>query len=79
MRTTIELSSEHRARLLDIAARRHEKGFSSIIAEAVAEYLVRRDDSGETKERALAVRGCLTADEAAALKAATTDLRGSWR
>ena len=37
MRTTIELSSEHRARLLEIAARRHEKGFSSIIAEAVAE------------------------------------------
>lgn len=79
MRTTIELSSEHRARLLEIAARRHEKGFSSIIAEAVAEYLVRRDDDGEAKERALAVRGSLTADEAAALEAAAAALRGSWR
>ena len=39
MRTTIELKPEHRARLLELAARRGEKGFSSVIAEAVDAYL----------------------------------------
>ena len=39
MRTTIELKDESRARLLDMAARRGEKGFSTIIGEAVDLYL----------------------------------------
>ena len=39
MRTTIELSDEHRARLLELAARRGEKGFSSIVEEALARFV----------------------------------------
>ena len=39
MRTTIELKPEHRAALLELAARRGEKGFSSLIADAIEAYL----------------------------------------
>ena len=35
MRTTIEIRDEHRAKLLEMAARRGEKGFSSIVSEAI--------------------------------------------
>jgi len=41
MRTTIDLKPEHRARLLELAARRGERGFSSIIGEAVDARLKR--------------------------------------
>jgi hypothetical protein len=34
MRTTAEIRDDHRAMLLEIAARRGEKGFASIVAEA---------------------------------------------
>jgi len=39
VRTTIEIKPGHRARLLEVAARRGEKGFSSVIAEALESYL----------------------------------------
>ena len=39
MRTTIELRPEHRSRLIAIAAKRGEKGFSSVLNEAVESYL----------------------------------------
>jgi hypothetical protein len=34
MRTPVELKDEHRAKLLEIAARRRERGFSGIVAES---------------------------------------------
>jgi hypothetical protein len=34
MRTTVELKPEHRSRLIAIAAKRGEKGFSSVLNEA---------------------------------------------
>ena len=39
VRTTIDLPDELRGKLLELAARRGEKGFSSLVAEAVARYL----------------------------------------
>jgi hypothetical protein len=36
MRTTIEMKPEHRARVIELAARRGDKGFSTVIAEALA-------------------------------------------
>mgnify|MGYP001336242342 CR=1 FL=1 len=79
MRTTIELPDVHRARLLDLAARRGEKGFSRLIAEAVEAYLARVDAGGAARELALATRGSLAADEAAELRERTLVLREHWR
>ena len=79
MRTTIELRDEQRARLLELAARRGEKGFSSLIAEAVAQYLAQVDAGGPARDRALSARGSLPAAEATELRERTQALREHWR
>jgi len=79
MRTTIELSDAHRARLLDLAARRGQKGFSDLIGEAVEEYLARLEERKELRRKALALRGTLPADAAEELRHVTAKFRKSWR
>lgn len=79
MRTTIELSDEHRARLLELAARRGEKGFSSIVEEALERYFTREDRRRQAVERALAALGSLSPDEADRLDQDVQELRRSWR
>ena len=39
MRTTIELKPEHRSALMALASRRGEKGFSSVLGEAIEVFL----------------------------------------
>lgn len=79
MRTTIELKSKHRARLLEIAARRGEKGFSSVIAEAIDIYLKTSEDDERVRKRALALRGKLRRKEAERLHRYVGRLRDFWR
>lgn len=79
MRTTVDLTQSQRARLLKLAAERGEKGYSSIVQEAVDCYL---DDEAERKTRvkeAVLVLGTL--DDAAADQMTETAraLRDSWR
>ena len=52
VRTTIELNPQHRAKLLELAARRGEKGFSSVIAEAIESHLKRTAENDEARRRA---------------------------
>jgi len=79
MRTTIEIKAEHRARLVALAARRGEKGFSSLIAEALELYF--RDVSAKERARraALRLRGVLSTGEAERLRNEVRMLRESWR
>lgn len=79
MRTTIELSDEHRARLLDLAARRGEKGFSSIVEEALDRYFAREERRRKAVDRALDALGSLSPDEADRLDREVQELRRSWR
>ncbi len=79
VRTTIELKDEHRAKLLELAARRGEKGFSDLVSEALDIYL---DNLASDEEKLLAaqrLRGSLGEDEAVELRRATRALRESWR
>ena len=79
MRTTIEISDEQRAKLLEAAARRGEKGFSSIIQEALDHYF-EGDAARRLKvDRATGAIGSLTAEEADRLEADARELRRSWR
>ncbi len=39
MRTTIQLPEEHKKKLLELAARRGQRGCSRVVEEAVARYL----------------------------------------
>jgi hypothetical protein len=79
MRTTIDLKPAHRARLLEIAARRGEKGFSSVIADAIEAHLEQADRNERARRRALRLRGRLSSKDAAALRATAAALRESWR
>jgi hypothetical protein len=79
MRTTIELKDASRARLLELAARRGQKGFSALIDEAVDMYLLAADADEARRRAALALRGRLGATQADRLRRATAALRESWR
>jgi len=75
MRTTIELKDEHRAKLLELAARRGEKGFSDVLAEAIEIYLDSLSRDEESRRVALRLRGSLSEAEADELRQATRSLR----
>ena len=79
MRTTIEMNPEHRARLLEIAARRGKKGFSGVVAEAIESYLVHQDALREKQKKAQKLKGSLKEEEADSLREKIRDLRRSWR
>ncbi|HQT95417.1 MAG: hypothetical protein B7Z68_09575 [Acidobacteria bacterium 21-70-11] len=79
MRTTIELRDELRAKLLDMAGRRGEKGFSRLVEEAVDRYIAEELSRAEPRRAALAARGSLARVEAADLAARVAAIRESWR
>jgi len=77
VRTTIELSPQHRAKLLELAAHRGERGVSSVVAEAIEAYLGDRTAKDRLRKRALALRGTLPEAEAESLRRHVAALRGS--
>jgi hypothetical protein len=79
MRTTIEIKAAHRAKLLELAARRGEKGFSTVIAEALDSYFRSNGNGDHVRERALRLRGSLSRKEADHLRHDTQILRKQWR
>jgi metal-responsive CopG/Arc/MetJ family transcriptional regulator len=81
MRTTVELTDAHRARLLALAAERGEKGFSSIVQEALDRYLAEIDAAEREAElrRGLAAIGSLSEEVAERMEATMKRLRSTWR
>ena len=79
MRTTIELSNETRAKLLELAAKRGEKGFSCIVQEALDQYFQREAERARKVRKALQTFGSLTEEEADDLEAEVRKLRETWR
>jgi hypothetical protein len=79
MRTTIEMKPEHRARILELAANRGEKGFSNVVAEALELYLEAGSGRANAIQRALALKGSMRKTEAAGLLTRTGRIRANWR
>ena len=79
MRTTVEIEDKHRARLLELAAKRREKGFSGVLAEAIDTYLAAVEQNEAARRAARALRGSLSDDEAEEMRAAIARLRETWR
>jgi hypothetical protein len=79
MRTTIEMTDAHRAALLELAARRGLKGFSTLVEDAIALYLLEEAARDDRRRAAARLRGALAKDDARALRARTAALRESWR
>ena len=79
MRTTIELPDELRARLLAMAARRGEKGFSRLIEEAVEGYLEKESRREELVREAVGAIGSLDDEEADRMRESVRRVRSAWR
>ena len=79
MRTTIEIKPEHRAKLLELSARRGVKGFSKLVAEALETYLAAEADRAAQGKGAALLRGTLPVREAQGLRRTAEALRRTWR
>ena len=79
MRTTVEIDDAQRAELLKLAAQRGEKGFSSVIREALELYIRQHRAKKEVVAQALELEGSFSDDEADALEASVRKLREAWR
>jgi len=79
VRTTVDIRPEQRARLMELAARRGEKGFSKLVQQALDAYLKSQAGEEDKRRRALMLKGALDAREAERLRAATHEIRDSWR
>lgn len=79
MRTTIEMKPGHRARLLEIAAGRGEKGFSSVIAEAIEAYLEDQSSKDKVRRKALRAGRSLDPKDAEQLRRKVAEIRAFWR
>ena len=79
MRTTIELRDDQRAALLSLAAKRGQKGFSSLVEEALDDWLRRQAEPNDAVARALTARGALPGSDGDDLAAACAEARSSLR
>jgi hypothetical protein len=73
------MKPEHRARILELAAQRGEKGFSTVVAEALELYLEIQGGRANAVRSVLALKGSMSETEAAALLTQTRKLRANWR
>lgn len=79
VRTTVEISDAQRAKLLEIAARRGEKGFSRLVQEALDRYLADEANRKERIDAALGLAGSMSDAAADALEASVRQIRSKWR
>ena len=79
MRTTVEIPDAQRARILQLAADRGEKGFSRIVREALELYLSVNQARRERVAAARATLGSFDEESADALRESVAKLRESWR
>jgi predicted transcriptional regulator len=79
MRTTVELSDEIRARLMELAARRGERGLSALVEEALVQYLAEEQRRRRSVEEAQAVIRAMDEEAATALEESVRTLRKRWR
>ncbi len=79
MRTTVEIPDKQRARLLELAAQRGEKGFSRLVQEALKLYLRENQARRQRVAAARATLGSFSQQEAESLRESVRVLRERWR
>jgi len=79
MRTTVEMKPQHRSALLALAARRGEKGFSSVLAEAIEAYLDGERLRAQRRTQLLSLAGSVSAEDGERLRRVSKSLREHWR
>ena len=73
------MKAEHRARILELAATRGHKGFSTIVGEALELYLETEKQRAQAIRSALALKGSMTQADAASLSTQARRIRSNWR
>jgi hypothetical protein len=77
MRTTVDIPSELRKKIVEEAASRNLRGFSPIIVEALRLYFSRqRRNRQRTIER---LEGCVTPEQMEQERARLKEVRNNWR
>jgi hypothetical protein len=79
MRTTVEMKREHRSALLALAADRGQKGFSSVLAEAIEEYLSGERTRAERRKEFRSLAGSLSREDGEELRRIVRAAREHWR
>ncbi len=79
MRTTIEIKPEHRSALMTVASNRGEKGFSSVLEDAIDRYLEGEAERNAHRNDFIALAGALSEESANELESEVEDIRAHWR
>lgn len=77
MRTTVEITNEQHRALSAIAQHRGVRGFSTLVQEALDEYLA--NVNADEVDILLGLEGVLTDSEARELSSRINDVRTTWR
>ena len=79
MRTTVELSNDHRSSLHSLAARRGLRGYSKLIQEAVDLYIQEMTAKEGGAKHLLQMRGTWNKEEARKLQRKLRGIRKNWK
>ena len=79
MRTTIELSNDHRSALHSLASQKGLRGYSKLIQEAVDLYLKETSRKRKSVNHLLKMRGTWSEEEARQIKKKLAEIRRSWK
>jgi hypothetical protein len=78
MRTTVELSNDHRSSLHSLAARRGLRGYSKLIQEAVDLYIQEMTAKEGGAKHLLQMRGTWNKEEARKFQKKLRGIRKNW-
>jgi predicted transcriptional regulator len=78
VRTTIELPDHQRAALAAIAAKRKLRGYSTLVQEALDQYLTRQARNTPEIRALLSLKGAWGDDEATEARQAVAEVRANW-
>jgi hypothetical protein len=79
MRTTIELSNDHRSSLHSLAARRGIRGYSKLIQEAVDLYIQEKTAKERNVKPLLQMRGTWNSEDARKFQRNLRKIRRNWK
>ena len=79
MRTTIELSNDHRSSLHSLAARRGLRGYSKLIQEAVDLYIQEMTAKKVNAKHLLRMRGTWNKEDARKFQEKLRGIRRNWK
>lgn len=79
MRTTIELSDDHRSALHSLAARRRLRGYSRLIQEAIDFYIREKVRGRNDIKHLLKMKGTWSDEEAKKIRKRLEEIRRNWK